>query len=146
MDINSLKMPPGTTFVGAKKLRNGNMIYQVNTGDTGIWISKEDVQKAFIENYGGTAKLQNKPHYVIAEFVPITFIENLSFMHSRIETESEIAIDTLMFSKYIKPLHLRKNNQKVAHVTLGFNDRHIANAAIQNGLFIEGKHVNIRKN
>ena len=27
MDTNSLEMPPGTTFVGAKKLRNGNVIY-----------------------------------------------------------------------------------------------------------------------
>ena len=110
-----------------------------------MWISKEDVQKVFMENYRGTAKLQNKLHYVIAEFVPVTFIENSSFMHARIETELEITTDTLVFSKYIKPLHLCKNNQKVAHITLGFNSRHTANMAIQNGLFIEGKHVNIRK-
>jgi hypothetical protein len=147
MDTESLEMPPGTTFVGAKKLRNGNVLYQLNTSDAGNWIKREDVQKEFMENYGGTANMQNKLHYVIAEFVPVTFIENSTFMHAKIEEESSISADTLTFSesKYIKPAHLRKNNQKVAHVTFGFNDRHAANTAIQAGLFVEGKHVSVRK-
>ena len=37
MDTDSLEMPRGATFVGAKKLRNGNVIYQVNTNDAGTW-------------------------------------------------------------------------------------------------------------
>jgi hypothetical protein len=145
MDTESLEMPPGTAFVGAKKLRNGNVLYQLNTNDAGNWIKQSEVQKAFMDSYGGTSNMQNKLHYAIAEFVPVTFIENSSFMHSRIEEESGLRGDTLAFSKYIKPAHLRNANQKVAHVTLGFIDRHAANTAIQTGLFIEGKHVNIRK-
>jgi hypothetical protein len=66
-------------------------------------------------------------------------------MHARIEEESGISTSSITFSKYIKPVHLRSNNQKMAHVTVGFNTRHAANAAIQTGLFIEGKHVDIRK-
>ena len=89
--------------------------------------------------------MQNKLHYVIAEFVPVTFIENSSFMHAKIEEDSALSANTLVFSKYIKPSHLCSINQKVAHVTLGFKDRHAANAAIQSGLFVEGKHVSIRK-
>jgi hypothetical protein len=145
MDTEALEMPPGVAFVGAKKLRNGNVLYQLNTHDAGNWIKSEDVQKVFMESYGGTASMQNKIHYVIAEFVPITFIEDSSFIHSKIEEESAIPADSLVFSKYIKPAHLRSNNQKVAHVTLGFNSKHSANEAIQAGLFIEGKHVDVRK-
>lgn len=145
MDTDSLEMPPGVAFIGAKKMRNGNILYQLNTHDAGHWIQTEDVQKSFMENYGGTARMQNKLHYVIAEFVPITFIEDSSFMHARIEEESAIPAKSIVFSKYIKPAHLRSNNQKVAHVTFGFNSRHAANEAIQAGLFIEGKHVDIRK-
>jgi hypothetical protein len=126
-------------------MRNGNVLYQLNTRDAGHWIKLADVQKSFMDNYGGTASMQNKLHYVIAEFVPITFIENSSFMHSKIEEESGMPPKSLVFSKYIKPVHLRSNHQKVAHVTLGFSDIHTANDAIQAGLFIEGKHVDIRK-
>ena len=145
MDTDALEMPPGVAFVGAKKMRNGNILYQLNTYDAGNWMKMEDVQKVFMENYGGTASMQNKLYYVIAEFVPISFIENSSFMHARIEEESAISANSLVFSKYIKPAHLRSNNQKVAHVTLGFNNRFAANDAIQSRLFIEGKHVGLRK-
>jgi bisphosphoglycerate-independent phosphoglycerate mutase (AlkP superfamily) len=98
-----------------------------------------------MEIYGGTASVQNKLLYVVVEFVPVTFIENSSVMHARIEEESEIATDSIAFSKYIKLAHLRSNTQKTAHVTFGFKDRHAANTAIQTGLFIEGKHVDICK-
>ena len=145
MDTESLEMPPGVAFIGAKKMCNGNVLYQLNSHDAGHWIQMEDVQKSFMESYGGTARMQNKLHYVIAEFVPITFIEDSSFMHARIEEESAIPAKSIAFSKYIKPAHLHSNNQKVAHVTFGFNSRHAANEAIQAGLFIEGKHVDLRK-
>jgi hypothetical protein len=87
MDTDSLEMPPGVAFIGAKKLRNGNVLYQLNMNDAGNWIKMEDVQKAFMDNYGGMASMQNKLHYVITEFVPVTFIENSSFMHTKIEEE-----------------------------------------------------------
>ena len=145
MDTDSLKMPPGIAFVGAKKLHNRNVLYQLNSYDAGDWIKHEDVQKAFMESYRGTSNMQNKLYYVIADFVPITFIKNLSFMHAKIEEESHICADTLVFSKYIKLIHLHNNNQKVTHVMLGFKDRHTANDTIQCGLFIEGKHIDICK-
>jgi len=56
-----------------------------------------------------------------------------------------LAEQSIAFSKYIKPPHLRTENQRVAHVTIGFNHREDANFAIRNGMFIEGKHVNTRK-
>jgi hypothetical protein len=145
MDTEALEMPPGAAFVGAKKLRNGNVLYQLNTNDAGNWIKSEDVQKAFMASYGGTASMQNKLHYVVAEFVPVTFIADSSFMHAKIEEESSISANSIIYSKYIKPAHLRSNNQKVAHVTFGFSSRQSANEAIQAGLFIEGKHVDVRK-
>jgi hypothetical protein len=87
MDMDSLGMPPNVAFVGVKLLRNGNVLYQLNMYDAGNWIKSDDVQKTFMENYGGTASMQNKLHYVVAEFVPVTFIKNSSFMHSKIEEE-----------------------------------------------------------
>ena len=42
-------------------------------------------------------------------------------------------------------LRRRTSNQRVAHVVFGFNTRHGANSAIEGGMFIEGKHVNVHK-
>lgn len=145
MGTENFDMPPGTSFVGAKKLHNGNIMYLLNTHDAGRWINQTEVQKAFMESYGGTANIQSNLYYVIAEFVPTTFIEDSTFTHLKIEENSNLGYNTLIYSKYIKPAHLCNKNQKVAHVIFGFNSRHTANTAIQSGIIVEGKHVNTRK-
>ena len=145
MGMAAANKPPCMVFVGAKKLKNGNVLYQLNSMDAGYWIQQQEVQKAFMANYRGTSNIQNKLHYVIAEFVPTTFDAGSSYAHAKVEEDSGISSNRIAFSKYIKPPHLRNENQKVAHVIFGFNDRNAANNAIQAGLFIEGKLSHVRK-
>jgi hypothetical protein len=145
MGVEAADKLRGTMFVGAKKLKNGNVLYQLNSMDAGHWIKQPDVQKAFVANYGGTSNIQTKLHYVIAEFVPTTYDAGSSYAHAKVEEDSGISGDTIAFSKYIKPPHLRNNHQKVAHIIIGFNDQNAANNTIQAGLFIEGKYVEVRK-
>jgi hypothetical protein len=103
MDTAALEMPPGVAFVGARKLRNGNVSYQLNSHDAGNWLSQTDVQKAFIASYGGSSNIQSKLLYIIAEFVPVTFIEDSTFTNLKIEENSGLSVDSIAFSKYIKP-------------------------------------------
>jgi len=145
MGMSGMDKPRHTTFIGAKKLRNGNVLYQLNTKEAAAWLRAPDVQKAFMEKYGGTSNIRNKLHYVIAEFVPVTFDAGSSFAHAKVEQDNFIGLDSIAYSKYIKPPHLRPANQRVAHVIFGFTDREDANTAITTGIFIEGKHANIRK-
>jgi len=122
MGIEVADKPPGTAFIGAKKLKNSNVLYQLNSMDAGYWIKQTDVQKAFITNYSGTSNIQNKLHYVIAEFMPTTFNVGSSYMHTKVEEDSGISNNMIAFSKYIKPPHLCNENQKVAHIIIGFNN------------------------
>jgi hypothetical protein len=145
MGMAGTDKPRHTSFIGAKKLRNGNVLYQLNTKEAAAWLRAPDVQKAFMEKYGGTSNMHNKLHYVIAEFVPVSFDAGSSFTHAKIEQDNVIGLDSIAYSKYIKPPHLRASNQRVAHVIFGFTDREDANTAITTGMFIEGKHSNVRK-
>ena len=145
MGIEADDKPLGTTFVGARKLRNGSVLYQLSTKEAASWLKQDEVRKSFMANYGGTSNMRNKLYYVIAEFVPTTFEANSSYAHARVEEDSGLYSNTIAYSKYIKPAHLRTSNQKVAHVIYGFNSRNGANLAIEWGMFVEGKHVNVRK-
>lgn len=145
MGIEADDKPPGTAFVGAKKLRNGSILYQLSTRDAANWLKQNEVRKSFMANYGGTSNMRNKLYYVIAEFVPTTFEAGSSYAHAKVEEDSGLCTDVIAYSKYIKPAHLRTSNQKVAHVVFGFNSRHGANSAIEAGMFVEGKHVNVCK-
>lgn len=145
MGTDASNKPSDTNFVGAKKLRNGNVIYQLNSKEAANWLKQLDTQKAFIANYGGTTNIRNKLYHVIAEFVPTSFDAGTPYAHAKAEKNSSLNPDSIAFSKYIKPPHLRNDNQKAAHAIIGFKERSDANSAIKNGMFIEGKHINIRK-
>jgi hypothetical protein len=145
MGIEAADKPPGMTFVGAKKLHNGNVLYQLNSRDAANWMKELEVQTAFMVNYGGTANIRNKLFYVLAEFVPTTFDAGSSYAHAKVEEDSTLSTGAITYSKYIKPPHLHMSSQKVAHVVFGFNSCWGANSMIESGMFIEGKHSNVRK-
>ena len=83
--------------------------------------------------------------YVIAEFILTTFDTGSSYAHAKVEEDTGLCTGTIAHSKYIKPPHLCVSGQKVAHVVFGFNSHWEANNAIEAGMFIEGKHSNVRK-
>jgi len=133
------------TFIGVKKLCNGNILYQMNMKEVENWLRLADIQKAFMAHFDRTLNIRNKLHYIITEFIPTTSDTGSSFAHAKMEEDNMMERDAITFSKYIKPAHLRSTNQRVAHITLGFNDQETANTMIQIGMFIEGKHISIWK-
>jgi hypothetical protein len=120
-------------------------MYQVNSLEAAEWMQQKEVQEAFMKFYDGTSTIRNKLHYVIAEFIPTTFDAGTSYAHAKLEEDNMLAEQSITFSKYIKPPHLRTENQRVTHITISFNHREDTNFAIRNGMFIEGKHVNAQK-
>jgi len=121
MGMEANNKPPRMTFVGAKKLRNGSVLYQLSTREAVNWLKQNEVRKSFMANYGSTSNMHNKLYYVITEFVPTTFEAGYSYIHVKVEEGSGLCNNTIVYSKYIKPAHLCTNNQKVAHVVFGFN-------------------------
>jgi hypothetical protein len=145
MGIEATDHPAHTAIIGAKKLRNSNILYQLNTQEAAIWFRQPDVKHTFTAKFNGISNIQDKLFYVIAEFVPTTFEAGTSFTHARIEEDSALTEKTITYSKYIKPPHLHSTNQKVAHVIFSFNDRNSANRVIEYGMYIEGKEIKVCK-
>jgi vacuolar-type H+-ATPase subunit H len=127
MGIEAEDHPTNTTFIRAKKLQNGSVLYQLNTKEAATWLRQPDVQRSFMSNYRGMSNICNKLFYVIAEFVPTTFDAGSTYTHARIEEDSALGTGTITHSRYTKPAHLRTNNQKVAHTIFGFNNRNSTN-------------------
>jgi hypothetical protein len=53
--------------------------------------------------------------------------------------------NTIAYSKYIKPAHLRTAGQKVVHIVFGFSNCNNTNKAIKYGMYIEGKETKVCK-
>jgi hypothetical protein len=122
MGWDGLDKPQYTSFIGVKKLRNGSVLYQMNSEESAAWLQCPDIQKSFMAHFGGTSNTCNKLFSVIAEFVPTTFDAGSSFAHAKLEEINLLKYGSVAFSKYIKPPHLRMNGQKVAHITIGFTN------------------------
>jgi hypothetical protein len=88
MGMEGLDKPRYTTFIGAKKLQNGNILYQMNMKEAASWIRLADIQKAFMAHFDRTLNMCNKLYYVIAEFVPTTFDAGSSFAHAKVEEDN----------------------------------------------------------
>jgi hypothetical protein len=71
--------------------------------------------------YDGTSTIWNKLHHIIAKFIPTTFEVGASHAHAKLEEDNMLIEQAVMFSKYIKPPHLRTESQRVAHLGIGFN-------------------------
>jgi hypothetical protein len=145
MGMASSDAPEGTTFVGARKLRKGGVILQMNSEAVAEWIKQEAVMKMFLKKMGGACIAKTQLLNVVAEFVPTTFDPSDLGALEEVECNSGLARMSMMSVRFIKPTHLRKEGQKTAHAIIGFSDRAMVNHAIENGVFVEGKHVGIRK-
>ena len=57
MGWEGLDKPRHTAFIAARKLRNGDILYQVNETMAAEWLRQKDVQEAFMKFYDGTSTI-----------------------------------------------------------------------------------------
>ena len=143
MDNPSTNKPMLFSFITAKKLCNGNILFQLNSIQATMWLQNPDIQKEFLLTYSSNANICNKLYHVIAEFVPISFDVGTDHSHKLLEVSNSLTSGSITWSKYVKPPHLRSANQRTAHVIIGFSSKEDANKTIRHGLYIEGKHAAI---
>ena len=68
--------------------------------------------------------------------MPTTFVAGDSGSYTKLEDTNNLPTDTITSTKFIK---------LVTHLIVSFSSREEANTIIQQGLYIEGKHVIVRK-
>jgi uncharacterized membrane-anchored protein YhcB (DUF1043 family) len=59
MGIEATNRPTDTSFIGAKKLRNSNILYQLNTQDAENWFKQPDVKCVFTAKFDRTSNIQS---------------------------------------------------------------------------------------
>lgn len=141
--IMAFEKPDGLNFVGANRLRNGGVVFLLNTERAADWI-KENTRD-FLDGLGGEFIFKNRTYNIIAEFIPVTFDPTLEGELRHVENLSGLREHSFSDAKYLKPLARRKAGQAVAHMVFSFNTKEAANHVIEYGLIVEGKRVQARK-
>jgi len=78
--------PAEPRAVGAKKLNNGGIVYNLDKLETASWVRRE--KNAFMARFGGTAVVRDRATSVIVEFVPVEHSPDALAKNRRIECDS----------------------------------------------------------
>src|SRR5882724_11038378 len=136
------QLPQGMTApqaVGAKKLGNGGVVYELDKQETADWVRRE--KAAFMAGFGGTAVVRERATSVIVKFVPVAHSPDALAKNRRIEGNSRLEEGVLLTTRWIKPLQRRTPGQKAMHLIVRFKMDEAVNATIKDGLVIAGKRV-----
>ncbi|KAJ7489077.1 hypothetical protein FB451DRAFT_947898, partial [Mycena latifolia] len=82
---------------------------------------------------------------LLAELVPVETRFKDAGMWRVVEFESGITTGGIAGERWIKAPHRHAEGQRVAHLHVEFTTPEAANHAIDNGIFIQGKSIRVRK-
>ena len=135
--------PLNSKFLGAKKLSNGGIVFDLNTANAASWVKEN--RNEFAKNLGAMSIIKDQAATVLVEYIPIAHLPDALAECWKIESESGIHNHALISTRWIKSPEQRMPGQHFAHVIAKFKDINSANYAIRDGLIIAGKCVWARK-
>ncbi|KAJ3978379.1 hypothetical protein F5890DRAFT_1449660, partial [Lentinula detonsa] len=109
------------------------------------WMETGDTMKQFSKDWGTNAVVQPSHHEVIAEFVPTTANLDSPSAWENIAIDSGLPKRSIVAARWVRKPEHRKPGQKVGHAIFAFSDSRVANNAIQDGMVINHKMVNVRR-
>jgi len=131
---------PGTPrAVGAKKLHNGRVVFELSDNVMAQWVRKE--KATFTSTFGSTSVVRMRSILVIVEYVPMSHSPDMMLEHRRIERDSGLTEDSLLATRWIKPMQRHAPGQQCAHLIACFQTPEAANLAMREGIVIAGKRV-----
>ena len=93
-------MQAETRIVGACKLRNGGVVYELNTLAAAAWLRQ--AKASFMEKFGGTSIVKEKMVLVMVKYVPVAHAPDALVENRRIERDSRLEVEDLLTTRWIK--------------------------------------------
>ncbi|KNZ71540.1 hypothetical protein J132_08632 [Termitomyces sp. J132] len=132
---------PKVEFMSARKLKNGGVLYELNSTEVAEWLSKRDVCKAFLKKYGAEAVVKDRVYNVFVEFVPTSLGNMPAERLEMVEEVNGLHSGELTIARWAWAPQAWHANQRVAHLILACTMEVGANEVIKHGLVMEGKRV-----
>ena len=138
--------PEGVNFVGvSKEKENMGVIFELNTIEVAVWMKDKRVMTAFLAKMGLMVDFKMQTYEVVVDYVPVSFDVDQLADWKRVEQASGLRDSAIKEVKWIKPTHLRSENQRTAIAIFRLTTHEDANQIIESGLYVEGKKVWGRK-
>ena len=113
------------------------------TKDMADGMRRADVQKAFLEKYGGDTdmKIMSRNYPVIVYHVPVSFAPEDQLQIDLLAANNNIAPTDIRNAIWMKAPEQRKPGQAVAHLRINLASDQAANALLRQGTLIAGRRL-----
>ena len=135
--------PEGARMIGARKLRNGGVVYELSDPEAAKWLRQESA--AFAVNFRGRSVLKERAVAIIIEFVLISYNPDVLAEIQKIECDYRLEAGAIVSTRWIKLVQRRADRQWTAHLITRLKMPEDVNRAIRNGLIVAGKRVWARR-
>jgi len=139
MGIRGSDKPKGTKFVVAKKLRNGGVVFEMDSEVAAEWLRKKDVWGIFVESFGGLAQIKDRNFQVVVQYVPTELKDKNKEIMEAVEDSVGAGRGMIAGMKWMKNPQHWKEGQKYAHLILATTNRMAANMMIREGVVINSQ-------
>lgn len=145
MEKESIETPKELTFISARRLQHGGILYELNSPEAAAWFNTPANKSQFLNHFGPEIVIKERTFHVLVENVPISFMPSNLAAITDIEKKAGLKPRSISRTHYIKPEAQHHPNQHTAHTIFTFSTKEGANHAIKFGLSVEGKKVYRRK-
>lgn len=145
MTVEKDSAPKDLRFTSVRRMKKGGILFDINTDEAADWLRAGETQKDFTKHFSASAIVQGYQFRVLAEFVPISFNAESLNAATTIEEANGLSAGSIAEVGWVKRADRRTATQQVAHLKIAFAKIGQANDAIERGLSIQGKGVNIRQ-
>ena len=133
------------SFVHAQKLAHGGLLLELNSLDATGLFGDRAAKEAFLKGLGGSATIRPRHYNVVVYFVPLSFKAGDPDDMREIEAANALEPNSIVATRWIKPVNRRLPHQTVAHAIFSFADPKTANKVIAEQLVVCQKKLDAVK-
>jgi len=113
----------GPRAVGTRKLRNGGVVYELNSTEAAQWVRSE--KTTFTDGFGGASVIRERAISVIVEYVPVAHSPDAMEENRQIERDSGLSGGALLDTRWIKLPQRHAPRQRAAHLIAHFQNQRL---------------------
>ena len=137
--------PEGTKFVAARILKNGGILFEMESELRAHWLKQTEVTKGFERCFPRVVTIKGNNYQVVVQFLPTTLKNCLEDLLAAIENENSLPKGTIVSAKWLRNPANWNMNQTKAHAVFSIKSRNEANEIINRGMLIDGSRHGARK-
>ena len=137
--------PNDTKFVAARTLKNGGILFELESENGAQWLKQPEITKAFESCFPGVVSVKGNNFQVVVQFLPVRLKNHLEDLFTAVENENELHKGSIASARWLRNPNNWGANQTKAHAVFSFRYGVDANNIINGGLLIDGSRHDARK-